>query len=464
MSELPYEFPVRTLPGNLWPPLPGRMNAVWSAYLELCRTEHYSATHLQALQLIQLGALLEHARAHVPYYRSTLPQAPTRLTSVEEFQAFPLLSRSTYQTRFEEFVASELPSGTQRVGALFTAGSSGVAVTVHQTNMVQLWWQASSLRDLRWSGVDVRSTLAAIRYYSGSDQQKAALAHGVTLPHWNHQLKELMQTGPSHALDIHQDPGRQLEWLQEKQPDYLISYPSNLAALARLALDRGVSFPTIRAVLCVSEALTDDLKNVIETAFSAPTKNTYSCMEAGYLASPCPLGRGLHVHSENVLFEILDDDGRPCPPGETGNVTITTLRNFATPLLRYQIMDRASWAKEPCGCGIGLPLIEPPWGKRHPPFVLPSGKRKNSMGLAVGMRKIGAMLQFKISQETRAHVAVRVLPAAQWSDAHAQGVRELVTEFFEAPIECSITLMTSLERSEAGKAGHLECRVADDLK
>src|SRR5690606_22661914 len=102
--------------------------------------------------------------------------------------------------------------------------------------------------------------------------------------------------------------------------------------------------------------------------------------------------------------------------------------------------------------------------KRHPPFVLRGGRRKNSMGLAVGMRKIGGTLQFKISQETRDRVTVRVLPAREWSDAHAQKIQALLTEFFEEPVDCTIALMASFERSEAGKAGHLECRVADVLE
>src|SRR3546814_16045227 len=36
--------------------------------------------------------------------------------------------------------------------------------------------------------------------------------------------------------------------------------------------------------------------------------------------------------SENVLLEVVDDDGRPCRPGEIGRVLITSLHNFATPL------------------------------------------------------------------------------------------------------------------------------------
>ena len=52
------------------------------------------------------------------------------------------------------------------------------------------------------------------------------------------------------------------------------------------------------------------------------------------MASVCPRGHGWHVHAENVLLEILDDQDRPCRPGQTGRVLLTTLHNYLTPFLR----------------------------------------------------------------------------------------------------------------------------------
>ena len=83
----------------------------------------------------------------------------------------------------------------------------------------------------------------------------------------------------------------------------------------------------------------------------------YSCTEAGYLAFSCPEQGNLHVQAESVIVEVLDRAGKPCAPGEEGEVVVTPLLNFAMPLIRYAVGDRAV-VGEPCACGRGLPTLK----------------------------------------------------------------------------------------------------------
>ncbi len=121
------------------------------------------------------------------------------------------------------------------------------------------------------------------------------------MPCWNPILEPLLETGPLYGMDIRQDPRRQIEWLEEVNPDYLLSHTSNLELLASMLLDEPRRFPRLSAIQAISETLTKEAQTKIEAAFRAPVKNLYSCAEAGYLASPCPAGHGLHVHAENVI-------------------------------------------------------------------------------------------------------------------------------------------------------------------
>ena len=81
----------------------------------------------------------------------------------------------------------------------------------------------------------------------------------------------------------------------------------------------------------------------------------YSCEEAGYIALQCPQAEHYHCQSESVLVEVLDDEGRPCTPGQVGKVVLTALHNFAMPLIRYENQDYAE-VGPPCACGRGLPV------------------------------------------------------------------------------------------------------------
>src|SRR5208282_3820411 len=161
-------------------------------------------------------------------------------------------------------------------------------------------------------------------------------------------------------------------------PDYLLSHTSNLELLAGMLLDEPQRFPRLRTVQAISETLSEEAEARIERAFAAPVKNLYSCAEAGYLASPCPKGHGLHIHAENVIFEVLDEADQPCQPGATGRVVLTTLHNFRTPFIRYEIGDEVTLGQERCPCGRGLPLLTRVFGKRRPTFIVAGRRRIHS--------------------------------------------------------------------------------------
>src|SRR5262249_45413160 len=392
---------------------------------------------LQRHQLAQVRTLLAHAVASVPYYRRVLPAAgvvPARVHSLDDFRRIPLLSRLTCQEQYEALQASDLPASTVAAGEANTTGTSGVPLTVRQTNWVQLWWFAFYLRDLEWCGLDPTGTLAAIRTTGATGAKLQRLLAGLTLPHWMPQLAALLETGPAHGMDIQQDCRQQLAWLRRGDPDYLLSYPTNLEVLADLLREEGRRLGRLRVIQAISETVTEEARARIEAAFGVSLKNTYTCTEAGYLASPCPAGHGLHVHAENVLLEVLDAEGRPCRPGETGQVALTTLHNFRAPFLRYLVGDEATVGPLRCPCGRGLPLLTAVHGKRRVLFRLPGGRRRTSHQLAFVLRGIGGHRQHQVIQRAVDHYTVRVVPGPAWTPEHAARMCQAVQAFAEGPV------------------------------
>ena len=57
-----------------------------------------------------------------------------------------------------------------------------------------------------------------------------------------------------------------------------------------------------------------------------------------------------------MIVEVVDASGEACRPGEIGQVLVTPLFNYATPLLRYELGDYAE-VGEACACGRGLPVL-----------------------------------------------------------------------------------------------------------
>ncbi|MEW5920838.1 MAG: phenylacetate--CoA ligase [Bacillota bacterium] len=65
----------------------------------------------------------------------------------------------------------------------------------------------------------------------------------------------------------------------------------------------------------------------------------------------CHQHSGIHYWSDHLIFEILDPEGKPCPPGEQGEMVITTLSKEAMPLIRYKTRDITREIPGECACG-----------------------------------------------------------------------------------------------------------------
>lgn len=89
--------------------------------------------------------------------------------------------------------------------------------------------------------------------------------------------------------------------------------------------------------------------------------------EVGPVTHECPARPGvLHVLESACYAEIIDPaTGQPAPPGQTGELVLTTLTRSASPLLRYRTGDLvkaggqpAAGAMKPCECGRSTLTLE----------------------------------------------------------------------------------------------------------
>ncbi len=70
----------------------------------------------------------------------------------------------------------------------------------------------------------------------------------------------------------------------------------------------------------------------------------------------CPHHDCIHYWADYYLLEILDPETlKPVPPGEWGEMVVTTLAKEAAPLIRYRTRDITRIIPGPCTCGSILP-------------------------------------------------------------------------------------------------------------
>ncbi|MDB5335940.1 MAG: hypothetical protein JWN70_1559 [Planctomycetaceae bacterium] len=437
---------------------------IWSRYDKLDRTQWSSPAEIEQLQLREIRALLEHCQRHVPYYSRQLQAAgliPRDIQTLEDFRRLPITSRQTWQEHAADLQATQLPAGMHLTAQSRTSGTTGIPLQVLQTNVVHQWWWACQFRDLEWSHIDPRGDLAAIRSPKGtlSAPHLRQYQLGISMPSWFPESPGLAETGSSHVMDVRQSPQKQLAWLRRVSPNYLLSYPSNLEVLAGLIWESGQKLPRLQAIQTISETLRPEARARIEAAFGVPVKSIYSCAEAGYVASPCPDEHGLHVHAEHVLLEVLNADGQPCAPGETGRVVLTALHNYLNPFIRYEIQDEVTLAVAPCPCGRGLPLLTTVQGKARPSFQLGGGRTKSSNEMIFGLYDTGGYRQHQVIQRSLEHVLVRIVPNDGWTVEHPRRLTDVVHKFFERPIGVEVQLVDRIEPAASGKIYDMICEI-----
>lgn len=355
------------------PAIPDRAASLLLSLLyQLDQTQWLGPDELFFHQSRQLQSLFRHAARTVPFYRDRFAAAgvdPDAAVTAEAVARLPVVKRSELQDAGESLKSTDLPKSHGNCHEIVTSGSTGRPVNLLGTQVTGLFWRASVVREHEWHRRDLTGKLAAIRWAA---KGVAMAPDGLSKDSWGPASGSIYPTGPAVLLNIVSPLEGQLEWLLREKPDYLISFPSNLTALAGYCLQAGLAIPSLKQVLTLGETVGETVRRVVRQAWDVSVVDSYSCEEAGYLAIQCPDHEVYHVQSENVLLEIVDDDGRPCGPGEIGRVLVTSLNNFATPVIRYELGDYAEVGAL-CACGRGLPVIRRIVGRERNRLVLRDG-------------------------------------------------------------------------------------------
>ena len=89
-----------------------------------------------------------------------------------------------------------------------------------------------------------------------------------------------------------------------------------------------------------AEKLWGHQREIIENVFKCRVFDFYGSRELPNIASECHMHNGLHVMTDNVFLELLHK-GIPAQVEQEGEIIITSLTNFAMPLIRYRNGDLA---------------------------------------------------------------------------------------------------------------------------
>lgn len=336
-------------------------------YLEsLLRTERVSPQELADYQGKLLRALVRHAFEDTPFYagRGTVPEG---LTASDAFwRAQPFMSRRDLAERFDSLRPMSFPKLHGVISSLSTGGSTGPAARRDTSSLESVARLLASYRTYETWKLDQSRPFFVLRTKRNMEDRPD--------DSWGFPWREEARRGWRRWIDVAAPPAEQLAAMAGLGPVYVNTHPSNILRLAIEALRSGVR-PDIPHIICVGEYLAPEVRELAREAFGSTVIDAFSSAEGGVIAIQCPEAGLYHIQSEQVLAEIIAADGAPCAPGGTGEVVVTPLYSYATPLLRYRSGDFVE-AGPACACGRVLPTISRILGRREHMFRWPDGTRR----------------------------------------------------------------------------------------
>jgi phenylacetate-CoA ligase len=454
VTDFPYADIRSDIAGIAWPTISNGLPAVLVALIaQLERTQWLAPADILARQHCQLVRLAKHCHAYSDHFRKRLDGAglaPEDLATPEGLRRLPLLSRHDLQGA-ANFFCREMPKDHAPLHEASTSGSTGEPVRVRRTAVSGLDWMAFTLREHIWHNRDFRKSFCAIRANVPEIRQA---------PSWGPPANLLFETGPAHFIPITAPIERQIALIQDFAPDNLLVYPSVLAALIEAAITRGISFPALSHLRTVGETVSQDLRIRARNYLGLEIADIYSSEEVGYIAFQCSHAGSYHVQAEAVIVEVLDEEGRPCVPGQKGRVVVTDLHNFATPLIRYDIGDYAEPGPS-CGCGRGLPTLARLYGRERNLILMPDGTRHWPLVGFDRFRAIAPVRQYQFVQTGREEIEVRLAVERSLSGSEEEALAAHIWQSLGYSFQLTFLYFEGgIPRGAGGKFEEFICRVA----
>lgn len=388
---------------------------------ELSRERSLSPDDWRRLNAERLRRLLAFAGNHVPYYSELFRECKFDADTADlpdALEQIPLLTKDAIRGNLDRLTNTSANSSSFVENA--TGGSTGTPLKFWQDKHCNVTAVALDAYVRQWWSITPNARTASIW---GADREFHELSARERFYQWRSRLRLMnaFRMRDADLLDFCQTIRR---W----RPPYLTGYASALDALARFAEARGIEDLRLCAIRSSAETLWPDQRERIERAFRSPVYNFYGSREVSNLAAECPEHHQLHLISTWRYVEIVDNDGRRVPDGQSGLVAVTDLSNFGMPFVRYLNEDVARMSPDLCPCGRPSPVLEELLGRSTDLIRTRSGEMIHGEFFTHLFYGRHDVRQFQIRQTALDQLVVRYVPAADTAHEFMHGVERKIRE------------------------------------
>lgn len=403
----------------------------------------------------RLASLLHHAWQHVRYYRESLAEAgvvdPSGRIDLSRFDRLRLLDKATVRERFDDLRSDDLALRKWTYDS--TGGSTGEPVRlIHDCDYAD-WVCAMSLAGgavaCRRPGETKLYLWGSVRdLLAGQETLRTRLGRWMRDEKWLNSFRMSQELMASHV-----------DFINRYRPARIIAHVESIVELARYVERRGLVVHSPTTIATSAGCLQPHMRELLLRVFRTEVFNQYGVRsrEVAGMGTECERHEGLHVPLQCVLIEVLRDYGSPAEPEETGRIAVTSLVNYAMPLIRYEIGDLGAWADAPCSCGRIWPLLRSVTGRISDTFVTSAGTLVAGEYFNYVFYLQDWVDRFQVVQESTSSILARIVPRYDlpgFAAAKEAGVEEILKKVRLAMGEdCAVSFefLDHIEPSASGK-------------
>jgi len=318
---------------------------------------------IRKIQSERLVSMVKRCYENVPFYTRKFDEMgikPDDIKSIDDLSKLPFTYKTDLRDNYPFGLFAVPKEDIVRIHA--SSGTTGKQTVVGYTRHDIEIWSDSVARAIAAAG-GTKKDLVHIAYGYGLFTGGLGIHYGAE------------RLGAATLPVSSGNTVRQIQILQDYEPDIICCTPSYAAYIGETCRDMGIDTKElpVRAGIFGAEAWSEGMRENIEKLLNIKAYDIYGLSE---IAGPgvsyeCSEQNGMHVCEDYFYPEIIDPDtGKVLPDGQQGELVFTCIAKEALPLVRYRTKDICSISHEKCSCGRTLVKMMKPQGRTDDMLVI----------------------------------------------------------------------------------------------
>lgn len=406
--------------------------------------ERWDPGRIEEFKLDNLKRLAHSAYIHVPLYRQLWDKAgvhPNDIKDLDDLSGFPIITKQMLREAGDLALDDRYPK--KKLRKVRTTGSTGEPLTIYKDRAHQSWFIAGVFLGLKWAGWEPGDCIMAHR------ERKPAFKEKIENLVFNYKRIPYPQLDEAYYRKF-------IKQAISFQSVVLRSFPFPLYCTARRLLAEQVYSIRPKAVCSTGDLLYPSYRKVIEQAFGCRVYDSYGTAEM-IVAHQCEKG-SLHIIPSGYVE--VDRERQGLVDTEPRRILLTSLTNYAMPLIRYSIADMGSMGGDTCACGRTWKRLSTLYGRDTDIIITPSGKYLFWPHFDVLFRSFEGVDRFQAVQEEIGEIRLHLVTNQSYSrEIHEPMVVDSLSKIGGPGLDIEITYVDSIPIPASGKYRYIISKV-----